>query len=67
MLAKMDSHVALQTRQLLDRTALVAAQSRAQSLAGARTTASDAHAQVQFNQLLTALSRMANSASALVR
>jgi type IV secretion system protein TrbJ len=45
--------VALQTRQLLDLTALVAAQSRAQSLAGARTTASDAQAQVQFNQFLT--------------
>ena len=45
--------VALQTRQLLDLTALIAAQSRAQSLAGARTTASDAQAQVQFNQFLT--------------
>jgi type IV secretion system protein TrbJ len=45
--------VALQTRQLLDLTALIAAQSRAQSLAGARSTASDAQAQVQFNQFLT--------------
>lgn len=45
--------VALQTRQLLDLTALIAAQSRAQSLAGARTTASAAQAQVQFNQFVT--------------
>ena len=45
--------VALQTCQLLDLTALIAAQSRAQSLAGARTTASDAQAQVQFNQFLS--------------
>ena len=45
--------VALQTRQLLDLTALIAAQSRAQSLAGARATASDAQAQVQFNQFLS--------------
>jgi len=45
--------VALQTRQLLDLTALIAAQSRAQSLAGARTTASDAQAQAQFNQFLS--------------
>jgi len=45
--------VALQTRQLLDLTALIAAQSRAQSLNGARATASDAQAQVQFNQFLT--------------
>jgi type IV secretion system protein TrbJ len=45
--------VALQTRQLVDLTALIAAQSRAQSLAGARTTASDAQAQVQFNQFLS--------------
>jgi type IV secretion system protein TrbJ len=44
--------VALQMRQLLDLTALIAAQSRAQSLAGARTMASDAQAQVQFNQFL---------------
>ena len=45
--------VAMQTRQLLDLTALIAAQSRAQSLAGARTTASDAQAQAQFNQFLS--------------
>jgi type IV secretion system protein TrbJ len=45
--------VALQTRQLLDLTALIAAQSRAQSLAGARAAASDAQAQVQFNQFLS--------------
>lgn len=45
--------VALQTRQLLDLTALIAAQSRARSLAGARSTASDAQAQVQFNQFLS--------------
>jgi type IV secretion system protein TrbJ len=45
--------IALQTRQLVDLTALIAAQSRAQSLAGARTTASDAQAQVQFNQFLS--------------
>jgi P-type conjugative transfer protein TrbJ len=45
--------VALQTRQLLDLTALIAAQSRAQSLAGARTTAGDAQAQAQFNQFLS--------------
>lgn len=44
--------VALQTRQLVDMTALLAAQSRAQSLAGARTTAGDAQANVQFNQFL---------------
>jgi P-type conjugative transfer protein TrbJ len=45
--------VALQTRQLLDLTALIAAQSRARSLAGARSTASDAQGQVQFNQFLS--------------
>jgi type IV secretion system protein TrbJ len=45
--------IALQTQQLVDLTALIAAQSRAQSLAGARTTASDAQAQVQFNQFLS--------------
>lgn len=44
--------VALQTRQLLDLTALIAAQSRARSLDGARSTASDAQAQAQFNQFL---------------
>ncbi len=45
--------VALQTRQLVDLTALIAAQSRAQSLAGARTTAGDAQANVQFNRFLS--------------
>jgi type IV secretion system protein TrbJ len=45
--------VALQTRQLLDLTALIAAQSRAQSLAGARAMAGDAQAQVQFNQFIS--------------
>jgi P-type conjugative transfer protein TrbJ len=45
--------VALQTRQLLDLTALVAAQSRAQSLDGARTTANAEQARVQLNQFLT--------------
>ena len=45
--------VALQTRQLLDLTALIAAQSRARSLDGARSTASDAQAQAQFNQFLS--------------
>jgi len=44
--------VALQTRQLLDLTALIAAQSRAQSLDGARATAGSAQAQAQFNQFL---------------
>jgi type IV secretion system protein TrbJ len=45
--------VALQTRQLLDLTALIAAQSRAQSLDGARARASDAQAAAQFNQFLS--------------
>ena len=45
--------IALQTRQLLDLTALIAAQSRAQSLDGARTTANQEQARVQFNQFLT--------------
>lgn len=45
--------MALQTRQLVDLTALIAAQSRAESLGGARTTAGDAQAQVQFNQFLS--------------
>jgi len=44
---------ALQTRQLLDLTALIAAQSRAQSLDGARTTANAEQARVQFNQFLS--------------
>jgi type IV secretion system protein TrbJ len=45
--------IALQTRQLLDLTALVAAQSRAQSLDGARTTANAEQARIQLNQFLT--------------
>jgi P-type conjugative transfer protein TrbJ len=45
--------IALQTRQLLDLTALVAAQSRAQSLDGARTTANQEQARVQLNQFLS--------------
>jgi type IV secretion system protein TrbJ len=46
--------IALQTRQLLDLTALVAAQSRAQSLDGARTTANAEQARVQLDRFLTA-------------
>ena len=46
--------VALQTRQLLDLTALIAAQSRAQSLDGARTTANAEQARVQLDRFLTA-------------
>src|SRR5882724_8621100 len=45
---------ALQTRQLLDLTALIAAQSRAQSLDGARTTANAEQARVQLDRFLTA-------------
>ena len=45
--------IAMQTRQLLDLTALIAAQSRAQSLDGARTTANAEAARVQLNQFLT--------------
>jgi P-type conjugative transfer protein TrbJ len=45
--------IALQTRQLLDLTALVAAQSRAQSLDGARSTANQEQARVQLNQFLS--------------
>ena len=45
--------IAVQTRQLLDLTALVAAQSRAQSLDGARATANQEQARVQLNQFLT--------------
>jgi P-type conjugative transfer protein TrbJ len=45
--------VALQTRQLADLTALVAAQGRAQSLDGARMTANQEQARVQLNQFLT--------------
>jgi len=45
--------IALQTRQLVDLTALVAAQSRAQSLEGARLTANQEQGRVQLNQFLT--------------
>jgi len=45
--------IALQTRQLVDLTALIAAQSRAQSLDGARLTANHEQARVQLNQFLT--------------
>jgi P-type conjugative transfer protein TrbJ len=45
--------IALQTRQLVDLTALIAAQSRAQSLEGARITANQEQARVQLNQFLT--------------
>jgi type IV secretion system protein TrbJ len=44
--------VALQTRQLADLTALVAAQSRADSLAGARSTANQEQAREQLNRFL---------------
>ena len=44
--------IALQTRQLVDLTALIAAQSRAQSLEGARLTANHEQARVQLNQFL---------------
>ena len=46
--------IALQTRQLLDLTALIAAQSRAQSLDGARLTANQEQGRAQLNQFLTA-------------
>jgi P-type conjugative transfer protein TrbJ len=45
--------IALQTRQLVDLTALIAAQSRAQSLEGARLAANQEQARVQLNQFLT--------------
>jgi P-type conjugative transfer protein TrbJ len=45
--------IAVQTRQLVDLTALIAAQSRAQSLEGARVTANQEQARVQLNQFLT--------------
>jgi len=45
--------IALQTRQLVDLTALMAAQSRAQSLDGARLIANHEQARVQVNQFLT--------------
>ena len=44
--------VALQTRQLADLTAVVAAQSRAQSLAGARTTSNQEQALEQLSRFL---------------
>jgi P-type conjugative transfer protein TrbJ len=44
--------VALQTRQLADLTAVIAAQSRAQSLAGARTTANQEQAREQLSRFL---------------
>src|SRR6202023_2621134 len=44
--------IALQTRQLVDLTALIAAQARAQSLDGARNTANQEQARVQLNQFL---------------
>jgi P-type conjugative transfer protein TrbJ len=44
--------IALQTRQLADLTAIIAAQSRAQSLDGARITANQEQARVQLNQFL---------------
>jgi P-type conjugative transfer protein TrbJ len=43
---------ALQTRQLADLTAVVAAQSRAQSLAGARTTSNQEQAREQLSRFL---------------
>ena len=45
--------IALQTRQLVDLTALIAVQSRAQTLEGARLTANHEQARVQLNQFLT--------------
>jgi P-type conjugative transfer protein TrbJ len=44
--------VALQTRQLADLTALIAAQSRAQSLAGARTAANQEQAREQLKRFI---------------
>jgi P-type conjugative transfer protein TrbJ len=44
--------IALQTRQLADLTALIAAQSRAQSLDGARTTANQEQARLQLNRFI---------------
>jgi P-type conjugative transfer protein TrbJ len=46
--------IALQTRQILDLTALIAAQARAQSLDGARLAASEVQGRTQLNQFLTA-------------
>ena len=44
--------VALQTRQVADLTAVIAAQSRAQSLAGARTSANQEQAREQLSRFL---------------
>lgn len=44
--------IALQTKQLADLTALIAAQSRAQSLAGARTAANQEQAREQLDRFL---------------
>ena len=44
--------IALQTRQLADLTALIAAQSRAQSLDGARLIANQEQARVQLERFL---------------
>jgi P-type conjugative transfer protein TrbJ len=44
--------IALQTRQLLDLTALIAAQSRAQSFDGARVAANQEQGRTQLNQFL---------------
>ena len=46
--------IAQQTRQLVDLTALIAAQSRAQSLEGARLTANQEQGRVQLNQFYRA-------------
>ncbi len=46
--------IALQTRQLVDLTALIAAQSRAQSLDGARLAANQEQARAQLDQFLSA-------------
>jgi P-type conjugative transfer protein TrbJ len=45
--------IAVQTRQLLDLTALIAAQSRAQSLDGARLAANQEQGRAQLNQFLS--------------
>lgn len=45
--------IALQTKQLADLTAIIAAQSRAQSLAGARTDANQEQAREQLNRFLS--------------
>jgi P-type conjugative transfer protein TrbJ len=45
--------IALQTRQILDLTALIAAQSRAQALDGARLAAGELQGRTQLNQFLT--------------